>query len=808
MCPYMVYKLPEGDFDSVATRFSLPVRALAYSPSGTNLAASGDDEGIKLISAAESKVFRTFRAAPYTRSLAYDPESEFLGSVSAEGTLQIWDMANGKITYAQKKVDVTSARRNGIAWHPDGGSLLAVPGLENDVSLFERLSWNVALTLKGPHSAAVNLVSFSPNGLYLVSAGTDQLLVLWDVGLRKALCQRSTPSTVTAVSWHPQDNSLACMSEEGSVAVWDGIVPEGHPGPHISPDSLLAQGVTSPQEGGGERGGSVDPTREGDEGMGSFIDHDMEGDMGGDAFDPGSVVKKRKGLGSRALYASAGARPQPPIQPGATLTGDSSDRRFLAYNALGCIISKEGEEYNTIEVALHDTRAHRRRMPNLNDLFRFSIASLGDRGVMYASRSSKDAPSTVMYRPFDSWAANSDWQVSLPTGDEALAVTAGQSFSAVATSQHMLRVFSPAGLQTFVMTLQGMPVALASQGHLLAAVWHAASPSATDDQCLQYAVFDVSQQQQVHHGPLPLTPGTTLSWLGFSEESLLASYDSEGVLRLRSREYGGCWVPAFVSSQQRKNSEVYWPVSLTLTQLTCIVCTATQPIPQVSPRPVLTNVALQVPVLAADASSAQLEADLLKGNLQLTHTRLQLADLVEAGEGSTEEAEQAVSVCEVALDRALLKLFNAAVRGSRLQQALEAACQLSQVRSLEGAIKLANHNRQTALAERITMFLETRLELEAAEEADQEMSPEAVLIEDATTAEDMPSSSSPRTKPSASPAPEGGAVKANPSITRKPLLSTGNLVSQLKDAASKPSGKRKAQPQSGNPFARSKVSKS
>lgn len=55
--------------------------------------------------------------------------------------------------------------------------------------------------------------------------------------------------------------------------------------------------------------------------MGSFIDHDMEGDMGGDAFDPGSVVKKRKGLGSRALYASAGARPQPPIQPGATLTG-------------------------------------------------------------------------------------------------------------------------------------------------------------------------------------------------------------------------------------------------------------------------------------------------------------------------------------------------------------------------------------------------------------------------------------------------------------------------------------------------------
>ena len=51
-----MYTLPDGEFGSVATRFGLPVRALSYSPSGTNLAAAGDDEGIKLISASESKV--------------------------------------------------------------------------------------------------------------------------------------------------------------------------------------------------------------------------------------------------------------------------------------------------------------------------------------------------------------------------------------------------------------------------------------------------------------------------------------------------------------------------------------------------------------------------------------------------------------------------------------------------------------------------------------------------------------------------------------------------------------------------------
>lgn len=67
---------------------------------------------------------------------------------------------------------------------------------------------------------------------------------------------------------------------------------------------------------------------EADEGMGSFIDQDMDDDMAGDGSAPGSAVKSRKGGKSRPLYASAGAPPQPPIQPGATLTGTNlqSDR--------------------------------------------------------------------------------------------------------------------------------------------------------------------------------------------------------------------------------------------------------------------------------------------------------------------------------------------------------------------------------------------------------------------------------------------------------------------------------------------------
>jgi len=60
-------------------------------------------------------------------------------------------------------------------------------------------------------------------------------------------------------------------------------------------------------------------------------------------------------------------------------TGDSSQKHFMAYNAMGCIICKQEEDFNMMEVAMHDTRAQRRRMPHLNDLYRFSMAALGHR---------------------------------------------------------------------------------------------------------------------------------------------------------------------------------------------------------------------------------------------------------------------------------------------------------------------------------------------------------------------------------------------------------------------------------------------
>lgn len=61
-------------------------------------------------------------------------------------------------------------------------------------------------------------------------------------------------------------------------------------------------------------------------------------------------------------------------------------------------------------------------------------------------------------------------------------------------------------------------------------------------------------------------------------------------------------------------------------------------------------------------------------------------------------------------------------QGDRLQRGYEATARLNTVKSLEGAMRLANHMRAAPLAERIAQLLEARLaeeaEGEAAEEAE------------------------------------------------------------------------------------------
>ncbi|KAK9837086.1 hypothetical protein WJX81_001820 [Elliptochloris bilobata] len=676
------YKLPDLEKGDVATRFTLPVRAVSFSPDGTKLVAAGDDAGIKLVNVADTKVLRTFKAGPYTRSLAYDPEGEYVASVAADGSLQVWHVAGKaelRLPRAAPKVDAASAARSLLAWHPDG-SLLAVPGCDNDVTVYERLSWEPAYSLAGPHSARVNAVCFSPDGLYVVTAGQDRLLVVWDVAEKSVVATRTTPDPVSDMAWQPEGTALLCITESCGVVLWTDVLPESRqqPSPSAGRHRLRSED------------GSASSLLDGSKGtdLADFIDRDIP-----EPSKPAAQVP----AGRPQLDGQRWPSPQGPIQSGSTPAGDTR-RRWLAFSLLGCISSRMEEGQSVVEVAFHDAASHK-RVPLFSDFRDFCMASLGPKGALYASAAAVGTPSMLMYRPFQSWAAGGEWCFTLPAAVSAVCVAAGGSFCAVTTSDRLLRVFALSGVQMSVISLPGAPVALAVQGNVLAAVWHAGLPAGDGSQALEYTLYEFAPLTQAASGRVPLGTGAALAWLGFGEAGELAAYDTAAVLRMRSGDAGNLWVPVFDGAACGKPGEVYWPVGVAGGELVCVSCSDAVQHPRVIPRPALSRLALRVPALSAgDDAVANLEAELLRRNVTLSHLR----ELVGGNGDPAIDARLASEEAEA--DRTLLRLFQAALKGEKLARALDLATCVALPQSLEGALRLARHHRALALVERLQLL--------------------------------------------------------------------------------------------------------
>lgn len=840
-----VFTFPEGELHSIATRFPLPARALAYSSSGLHLFASGDDAGTKVIDLAENKVFRTLRSTEYTSGVATDPEADYVASMAADGTLTIWNIATGNQEFVKKKlaskIKPASTARLIPAWHPDGGNVLAAPADDGMIKLYERLSWESAGELVGDHTSAVRLLAFSKNGLYLACSCEDNSVVIWDVNQRVVIDKKTLLGSVCGLAWHPTTNQLVATTEDGQLAVWNDTIPSSMPGPTEDIDALNGIRKKGSDEdlhadkkksskkssaGGGyldDEALSDSDDNDDDEGngsdlLGSFIEDDLDEGNGPGAAQGHSNKNMRRRVGRRgggkrppswmdhgyptldSAMEDLLPRPQPAIQPGSTRT--DAGRRYLAYTSLGSIVSRRESDHHVVEVSFHDTAKVRRRVPLLSDFYGFTMASLGEHGVLYASPSSGDASSTAVYRPFESWASNADWTVSLPAGEEAECVAAGTTFCAVATSERYLRIFTSGGVQKGLISLPGAPVALATHGSYLAVSHHAGAPTSAGDQCISVTVLDLLSERPVfERAPLALSPGSTLTWMGFSEEGMLATYDSEGVLRVRSPEYGGSWLPVFVAAAERKGAEHFWVFSLSMRskEVQCIVCAhSPEPIvPSGSARPVVTAAPMKVPVVRYDDGIAALESEVLRNKAAMSHVKEMIASIGGPQEEDHELMEEVLALsstaraAQVESDRAALRLFTRFAQTDRMVKALEVADGMSTVMGLQGALKIANHQRLGALAQQIEAIIDHRNGI-TAEEAEEEHYKQGNFV-DSTAA--------------------GGAAGGAMGVNKVGSAIKGGLLNEEIENE-KPNGagkvekkddvKRKNSTSAGNPFARKK----
>ena len=240
--PTQTFTYPACTADKVVTRFTLPPRCLAFSPTGAVLAAGGDDDGVKLVSPSDATLLRTLPTPAYTRGLAFDPEGEYVAVVGADGGLTVWRADSGAKVAARRhaapRLDPGGPDRAGVAWHPDGSLLALAAPVDGDdgasIQLIERLAWTPAASrLEGGHPSAraVTSLAFSPNGLFLASGGDDGSIAIWDAPRGVLVATASVPEGVAGVAWAPAGSGLSVLTVDGALASWPAPVPADGPPP-------------------------------------------------------------------------------------------------------------------------------------------------------------------------------------------------------------------------------------------------------------------------------------------------------------------------------------------------------------------------------------------------------------------------------------------------------------------------------------------------------------------------------------------------------------------------------------------------
>jgi len=110
---------------------------------------------------------------------------------------------------------------------------------------------------------------------------------------------------------------------------------------------------------------------------------------------------------------------QAAFQPGSSayLT---QKRRFLAWNLIGQIVTRNEDSYHTVEIEFSDTTTW--RPVYIRDHRAFNLGSMDSFGAFFASAEQGSNASVISYKPFRESFSNSEWSKELPTGETPLVV--------------------------------------------------------------------------------------------------------------------------------------------------------------------------------------------------------------------------------------------------------------------------------------------------------------------------------------------------------------------------------------------------
>ena len=217
------------------------VNALAFSPDGKYLVAGFGSPGIvglpsypnplKVWEVSTKSLIRRLSGHTNTcTSLEFSKDGTWLASSSRDGTAILWSTKTWEAKHTLQNLDrdtttnaSASAAVEGVTFSPDGKTL-ALASRDKTVQLWDVSSGTLLKSLAG-HSSFVNAVAFAPDGRSLASGGNDQTTRLWNAETGRELMQldpgKIAVGEVQTLAFSPDGQSL--LAGGSNLAMWSTV---------------------------------------------------------------------------------------------------------------------------------------------------------------------------------------------------------------------------------------------------------------------------------------------------------------------------------------------------------------------------------------------------------------------------------------------------------------------------------------------------------------------------------------------------------------------------------------------------------
>ncbi|XP_006818558.1 WD repeat and HMG-box DNA-binding protein 1-like [Saccoglossus kowalevskii] len=742
------HTFPDGSADGIVTRFTAPVNHMNLNKDATVLLAGADDFGVKLVTIEDSsqKVFIGHEAPILSVSL--DPKEEYVASSSCDGTVKVWKIKDQNceksLSLLPKCSDISISKTLcRISWQSISGKYLAIP-VEQQIQIYERDTWDKKCVLEDSRiDYDISISLWSVDGNYVIGTTLNGGIYVWDWKSKQCIqhVQHDKKLTICGIAFHPMGkNELVYTDLDGQLGLINNILPE--PGtvtkkPEVNVNSFA--GLFDDDDDGDDCDNAAYlAAADAAEQLHSTQTAAAAAALGDDDNDDididdlisqkpkhrnlQAIIEDDNSMDSRVLSDAANesdvepsvsskpikydAPPQTPLQksfqPASTPIHLSS--RFMVWNSVGIIKAYSSDDENSIEIEFHDTSLH--HAMHVDNNAGYTMASLSSEAVLFAAPSQDDnTPSQLMCLHFSSWDNQKEWNTSLPKDEEITALTLGYGWVAVATDKNFIRLFSVGGFQYEVFSIAGPIVTMAGHGSQLLVVYHMAT-GIPGDQCLGLKLMHVTGKKRLilSGDSLPISPKSTLTWLGFSAEGSPVSVDSSGVVRMLNRSLLS-WTPvANTKTQCKSRSDNYWVIGVheNPLQLRCILCKGSR-FPATLPRPTVSILQFQIPLCEMTTDKGKHEEEYWRSRYFSSHYKYNKSLGYETDEIAEKESHKK-------LDNTLMKLFALACKTDRDFRGAEIAELMSDEFTISLAIKYASRLKKMSLAQYLSQLAQQKSE--------------------------------------------------------------------------------------------------